>query len=68
MQDQDQAYTAVNKPTFDVEEFHYVYYQVKTQVKIFLSQKPSDNLIVLVTSTDKSVKIEPGVIRFGSDS
>lgn len=63
------AYASLSKPTFDLaEDFRYVYDQTATQVKLKVSQKPSDNLIVIIKAVTSGITISPNVVRFGSDS
>ena len=57
------------KPTFDVENFFYLYegeFVINT-VDFYLSQKPADSVVVLIESTDPAfITLKPSVIRFDS--
>lgn len=55
------------KPTFDIEDFRYVYEgsDVPTTVYLELSQSPSDSVVVIVKSDNEDiVSLVPSIIRF----
>ena len=58
------------KPTFDVEDFFYLYEgtDIVNSINFYLSQKPSESVIVLIESTDPAfITLKPSVIRFDRD-
>lgn len=37
VQESSEAYASLSKPTFDIEEFHFVYANVATNIRVYLS-------------------------------
>ena len=57
-----------NKPTIDIEDFYYIYFETETTLKMFLSAKPSNNVIVIISCDNPDVDLNPNVLRFSSDT